>query len=348
MKHEASSTMISVNLKKAFFFLLILTSTSVSLADEVNLYSARKEKLIKPLLDKFSDDTGIKVNLLTGKADALLQRMESEGRNTPADILITVDAGRLHHAKAKGLLQKIDSTILNESIPEYLRDKDGQWYSLSLRARPIIYAKDRIKKEQLSSYEDLANPKWKGTICIRSSSNIYNQSLVASMIVANGEEDTEQWAKGLVANFARSPQGGDRDQIMAVAAGQCDIAVANTYYLGKMLKGKDKNQRKSAKLVAIFWPNQDSRGTHVNVSGAGITAAAKNRENAIKLLEYLVSKDAQAWYAKVNHEYPVRDDVETSKLLKKFGDFKSDQLNLTLLGDNNPRAVKTMDRAGWK
>lgn len=335
-------------IKQLLVLLLITTSTSVAIATELNLYSARKEQLIKPLLDKFTAATNIKVNLLTGKADALLKRMEAEGKNTPADLLITVDAGRLYRAKMMGLFQTIESETLNNAIPAHLRDKDGQWYGLSLRDRPIIYSPDRVKKEQLSSYEDLADPKWKGAICTRSSSNIYNQSLVASMIAANGEEKTEAWAKGLVANFARSPKGGDRDQIKAVAAGQCDIAIANTYYLGKMLKGKDKNQRKAAKVVSVFWPNQEGRGVHVNVSGAGVTATAKNKENAIKLLEFLVNEESQAWYAKVNHEHPVRPGVKMSKLLMKFGEFKADQLDLTLLGENNPLAVKIMDRAGWK
>lgn len=340
--------MITTIIKTTIIFLLVATPISAAFADQVNLYSARKEKLIKPLLDKFTAATNIKVNLLTGKADALLKRLESEGKNSPADIFITVDAGRLYRAKALGLLQKIESDTLNAAIPEYLRDKDGKWYGLSLRARPIMYASDRVKADQLSTYEDLVDPKWKGKICIRSSSNIYNQSMLASMIAANGEEKTEAWAKGLVANFARSPKGGDRDQIKAVAAGQCDIAIANTYYLGKMLKGKDKNQRKAAKMLSVFWPNQNDRGTHVNVSGAGITVAAKNKDNAIKLLEFLVSEESQAWYAKVNQEYPVREGVEVSKLLEKFGDFKADQLNLTALGENNPLAVKIMDRAGWK
>ena len=218
------------------FSVLIAFSTALPVfaQEEVNVYSARKEKLIKPLLDEFTEATGIKVNLLTGKADALLKRLETEGPNTHADVLITVDAGRLDRAKKMQLLSTINSSKLNQAIPENLRDRDGQWYGLSLRSRPIMYAKGRgrVKKENLSSYEDLADPKWKGRICIRSSSNIYNQSLVASMIVANGEEKTEQWAEGLVANMARSPKGGDRDQIKAVAAGQCDIAVANTYYPG--------------------------------------------------------------------------------------------------------------------
>ncbi|HBR98280.1 MAG TPA: Fe(3+) ABC transporter substrate-binding protein [Gammaproteobacteria bacterium] len=321
---------------------------SVLAAGEVNVYSARKENLIKPLLDDFTKETGIRVNLLTGKADALLKRLEAEGRNSPADVLITVDAGRLHRAKMMGLLSPVNSDVLAAHVPDNLRDKDEQWFGLSLRTRPIMYAKGRINPRQLSTYEDLASATWKGRICVRSSSNIYNQSLVASIIAANGEDAAEQWAKALVNNLARPPQGGDRDQLNAVAAGQCDIALANNYYLAIMQKGKIKDQRKAAKRIGVFWPNQNNRGAHINVSGAGVTAAAKHRENAIKLLEYLVSEDAQSWYAKRNFEYPVRPGIQNSALLKKWGKFKPDSLNLTVLGEKNPTAVKIMDRAGWK
>jgi iron(III) transport system substrate-binding protein len=329
--------------------LLTFIVPSLSLADEVvNLYSARKEKLIKPLLDRFSEQTGITVNLVTGKADALLQRLQSEGRNTPADLLITTDAGRLHRAKAAGVTQAVTSEKLSEVVPQSFRDPDGHWYGLSLRARPILYVKERVDPSRLSTYETLIDPDWKHKICIRSSSNIYNQSLVASMIAANGVESTETWAKTFVKQFARPPKGGDRDQIKAAAAGQCDIAIANTYYLAGMLTSKDQAQRDAAAKLAVFWPNQQGRGTHVNVSGAALTKAAKNRENAIKLLEFLVNRDSQAWYAEANGEYPVRDDVTPSELLKGWGDFKMDRLNLSQLGKFNPDAVRLMDRAGWK
>ncbi len=336
---------------------LILLSTlfsaigsSISYASgEVNVYSARKEALIKPLLDNFSNDTGVKVNLVTGKADALLSRIKHEGRNTPADLFITTDSGRLHRAKQAGVLQAIQDTQIEQTIPGHLRDPEGYWFGLSQRSRVIFYAKDRVKPSELSSYEDLADPKWKKRICIRSSNNIYNQSLVASMIASNGEKATEKWAKGLVDNFARRPKGGDRDQIKAVAAGQCDIAVANTYYYGKMLTSKkDATQRAAANKVAVFWPNQNDRGTHVNISGAAITAASKNKTNAIKLLQYLVSDEAQQWYAKVNFEYPVVDKVNASQLLQSWGNFKADTINLSKLGSNNAAAVKLMDRAGWR
>ena len=317
-------------------------------AEEVNLYSARKENLIKPLLDRFTKETGIQVNLVTGKADALLQRLVSEGPNSPADLLITTDAGRLGRAKTAGVTQAVVSSELESRIPASFRDPEGHWFGLSLRARPILYVKGEVDPVSLSTYEDLAAPRWKGQICIRSSENIYNQSLVASMIAADGEAATETWAKGLVANMARPPKGGDRDQILAAAAGVCKIAIANTYYLAGMLTSNDEVQRQSAERMAVFWPNQAGRGAHVNVSGASLTKAAKHRENAIKLLEFLVGEEAQAWYAETNGEYPVREGVPAGELLNGWGKFKMDSLNLSRLGELNPQAVRLMDRAGWK
>ncbi len=328
---------------------LFLSALSQSLmANEVNLYSARKEALIKPLLDKFTLLSGIKVNLITGKADALLKRIESEDRNTHADVFITTDAGRLYRAKTAGVLQAIHSDILNSAIPENLRDPQGYWYGLSTRARPIFYVKSIVDPKELSTYEALAQSQFKNRICIRSSNNIYNQSLVASMLAAKGRKKTQQWANDFVNSFAVKPKGGDRDQIKAAAAGQCDIAIANTYYYGQMLTGKDIAQKKSAEAMAIFWPNQSDRGVHINVSGAAVTKYAKNKANAQKLIEFLSSKESQAWYASVNFEYPVRKDVPVSELLQSWGDFKTDNINLNELGVNNAEAVKIMDRAGWK
>ena len=284
----------SIKLLSISLFSLSLMTGGVYAADteEVNLYSARKEKLIKPLLDKFTAESGIKVNLVTGKADALLKRLESEGANSPADIFITTDAGRLHRAKEAGVLQAIKSDVLNKAIPENLREPEGYWFGLSQRARTIFYVKDKVKPEELSTYEALADDKWKGRICIRSSNNIYNQSLVASMLAHKKPEEVEAWAKKFVANFAKPPKGGDRDQIKAAAAGQCDIAIANTYYFGKMVHAKkDEAQLKAAKAMAIFWPNQADRGTHVNVSGISVTKAAKHKDNAIKVIEFLVSTE---------------------------------------------------------
>ncbi len=350
MTSSKTSSLYSTILRVAVGTILLSTFLQPLLANEgeVNLYSARKEALIKPILDTFSKQTGIMVNLITGKADALLQRIQSEGKNTHADIFITSDAGRLYRAKSAGVLQAIQSDVLNSAIPENLRDPEGYWYGLSMRARPVFYVKGIVAPEELSTYEALADKSFNGRICIRSSNNIYNQSLVASMIAAVGVEKTQYWANNFVKNFARKPKGGDRDQIKGAASGQCDIAIANTYYFGKMISGKKADQKKAADSVAIFWPNQQSRGTHVNVSGAAITKYAKNTVNAQKLIEFLSTKEAQRWYADANFEYPVRKDVAANTLLKSWGEFKADTINLNQLGVNNAEAVKIMDRAGWK
>ena len=324
-------------------------SSSVSAQSEVNVYSARKENLIKPLLDQFSAATGITVNLVTAKAGPLLQRLEAEEDNSPADVFITVDAGRLHQAKQAGVLQPVASPVLNAAVPAAYRDPEGYWFALSLRARPIMYVKAKVAAAELTRYEDLADPRWRGRICIRSSGNIYNQSLVASLLIASGEAATRAWLEGFVANFARNPKGGDRDQIKAAAAGQCDVAIANTYYLARMLAStKDDGQREAAQKLAIAWPNQADRGAHVNVSGAGVTRAAKNRANAVRLLEFLVVGASQQWYANVNYEYPVKSGIETNPLVLGFGDFKADAGNVAELGVYNRAAIILMDVAGWK
>ncbi len=321
---------------------------SAAFGSEVNVYSAREEALIRPLLDRFTEETEIKVNLVTGEADALLARLISEGRNTPADVFITVDAGRLHRAKREGMLQPLRDPALEQRVPAQYRDPEGYWIGLSRRARVIFYAKGRIDPAHLSTYESLADPKWKQRICVRSSDNIYNQSLVASLIAADGEAATESWATALVANMARSPQGGDRDQIAAVAAGQCDLALANTYYYGVMLTNTaDPGQRKAAEKVSLFWPNQADRGAHVNVSGAGVTRHAQRRDEALRLLVFLLTSEAQRWYADVNYEYAMREGI-ASRILGSWGPFKADPLNLSVLGDLNAQAVKLMDRAGWR
>lgn len=317
-------------------------------ANEVNLYSARQEALIKPLLDEFTGKTGIKVNLVSAKADTLMQRLQSEGRNTPADVLLTVDAGNLGAAKLNDLLQPLKSDAVKKAVPAAYRDNDGLWTGLSLRARPIFYARDRVKPEQLSTYAALTGAQWKGKICVRSSDNIYNQSMVAAMIANDGEKKTEAWTRGFVGNFARPPKGGDRDQIKAVAAGQCDLAIANTYYYAEMLNSGDAAEKAAAEKVAVFWPDQQGRGVHVNISGAGIVKHARNVANARRLIEFLVSPEAQAWYAENNQEYPVRADVPVSPVLKALGIYKADQVSMSRLGANNARAVKLMDRAGWR
>ncbi|MFH7320038.1 Fe(3+) ABC transporter substrate-binding protein [Desulfurivibrio sp. D14AmB] len=326
---------------------LVVAPVSVRAAGEVNLYSARQEVLIKPLLDLFSQQTGIKVNLVAGRPEALLQRLRSEGRNTPADLLLTVDAGNLNGAMAAGLFQPVRSALLEEAVPAALRDPEGHWFGLSARARVIVYAKERFDPAAVKSYADLAEPALGRKVCIRSSSNVYNQSMVAAMIAHQGVAATEAWVRGLMANLGRPPQGGDRDQINAVAAGQCDLAVVNTYYLGGMLNGSPAERAAAAK-VGLIWPDQEGRGTHVNVSGAGVTRHARNLANAVRLLEFLVSEEAQSWYANANYEFPVRAGVDVGETLASWGPFKADDLNLAILGELNPEGVRLMDRAGWR
>lgn len=321
---------------------------AVKAVTEVNVYSARKEELILPVLDRFTEKTGIKVNLLTGNADALITRIASEGELGAADVLITTDVGRLVRAKSQGLTQAVDSEVLNQYIPENLRDPENHWFGLTKRARPIMYSVANVKPEQLNNLEDLAGEQWLGKICIRSSGNIYNQSLIAAMLAQVGEESTAAFAKGLVANFARDPKGGDRDQIKAVAAGQCDIAVANTYYLAGMLTSSDESQVTAAQKVKVFWPNQSNRGAHVNISGAVMTKHSPNPTAAIALLEFMLDEESQAWYAEHNHEYPVRIGVEQSEILQSFGSFKAETIGLEKAGELNAQALILMDKAGWK
>ena len=300
------------------------------------------------MFKKFTDQTGIEINVVKGSADQLIQRLISEGENSPADILLTVDAGRLHRAKEAGLLQPIRSRTLYRNIPAALRDPDNQWFGLTVRARVIVHSKDRVSPSDLSTYEDLAGPQWKGRIAVRSSSNIYNQSLMASLIEANGKRKALSWAKSVRKNMARAPRGSDRDQARAVAAGIADVAIMNTYYIGKLASSKDSKDHEVVKKVAIFFPNQKGRGTHINVSGAGVTKSAKNKENAIKFIEYLSSAEAQEIFGSVNFEYPVKIDNNKSELLNSWGSFNFDNMNLSILGMRNSEAVKLFDKAGWE
>ena len=318
------------------------------IASQVNVYSARQESLIKPLLDQFTSETGVVVNLIAGNGNELLKRMQTEGIASPADVFITVDAGNLHAAKEAGAYQPIQSALLEQRIPTKLRDLDGAWVGLTQRARPIFYAKDRVDPATLSTYEALADEAWKGRVCIRSSGNIYNQSLVASMIEHTGAEATRQWATAFVKNFARKPAGGDTDQLRAVAAGQCDVAISNTYYYGRLADSAKPEDRKVYDALGVFWPNQADRGVHINVSGAVLAKHAKNIAEALQLLEFMASDQAQAHYARINHEYPVVPGAPISDTIAAFGPFKADDLNLTALGVNNRRAVQLMDQAGWQ
>jgi iron(III) transport system substrate-binding protein len=335
-------------MKMFWLCLCLMMSSNLVLAAEVNVYSARKETLILPLLDKYAEQTGVEVNLVTGDADALIKRLELEGINSPADVLLTVDAGRLHRAKQLHLLAAVESPILNKAIPEIYRDANNFWFGLSLRSRVIVYSREAVSAPELSSYEALVDPVWRNKICVRSSSNIYNQSLVSSLVFHLGEENTEKWARGLVANLARSPKGGDRDQIKAVSVGQCSLALVNTYYLAGMLTSKIASEVEAAKKVGLFWPNQNGRGAHVNISGAGVTRSSTRKDEAVRLIEYLASEEAQRWYAENNHEYPARLGVPMSTVLRQWGEFKVDNLAMEKLGELNASAVRLMDRAGWK
>ncbi|MGK7905092.1 MAG: Fe(3+) ABC transporter substrate-binding protein [Hormoscilla sp.] len=317
----------------------------------LNLYSSRHYNTDDELYNSFTRETGIKVNLVEGKADQLIERVKSEGRNSQADILLTVDGGRLWRAKEAGILQPIYSPNLNSLIHADLRDPDGTWYAFSKRARVILYRKDRVQPWELSTYEDLMNSKWRGKILIRSSSNIYNQSLTGSLLAAHGPDLTESWARGMVANFARSPEGNDTAQIRACAAGKGDIAIANSYYLARLAKSNKPADKAVVGAVGLFFPNQrgpNGRGTHVNISGGGVTKHAPNKEAAIAFLEHLVSSQAQEFFAEGNNEYPVRTGVPLDPVLASYGDFKADPLNPDVFGKNNAAALKIMDRAGWK
>ena len=329
---------------------LIISCKDTSQKEEkvVNVYTHRHYKADDELFAKFTEETGIKVNIVNASADELIQRLETEGENSQADILITVDAGRLYRAQSKDLLQPIKSKILEENIGEAFREKDGYWYGMTYRARIIAYAKDRIDPESLKDYEDLAKPEWKGKIVIRSSENIYNQSLLASIIVADGEEKAREWASGVVENMARNPKGSDRDQVKAVASGEADIAVVNTYYIGLMLNDENPEERKAGESVGIIFPNQDNRGTHINISGIGVTKYAPHKENAIKLIEFLSGEEAQQTLANHNYEYPINPKAKKAAILKTWGDFKADTIELYQLGKYNSEAVKIFDEVGWK
>lgn len=316
--------------------------------DVVNVYTHRHYKADDQLFAQFTKETGIKVNIVNASADELIQRLETEGKDSKADILITVDAGRLYRAQSKNLLQPISSKILETNIAPKFREKDGNWFGMTYRARIIAYSKDRVNPENLNNYEDLVNPEWKDKVVIRSSENIYNQSLLASIIVADGKEKAKDWAKGVVENMARNPKGSDRDQVKAVASGEGDIAVVNTYYIGLMLNDENEEERKAGESVGIIFPNQDNRGTHINISGAGVTKYAPHKENAIKLLEFLSGIEAQQTLANLNYEYPINPDASKAKILKEWGDFKADNVALIKLGELNSEAVKIFDEVGWK
>ncbi len=326
----------------------IVLASSLLASSEVNVYSHRHYDSDKVLFKKFEEKTGIKVNVVTAKAEELVSKLAIEGENTPADILITADIGNLYEAKDKKLLQSINSKILQENIPSYLKDDKGEWFGLTKRARVFVYNPAKIKESDLSDYLSLADTTFKGKVITRSSSNSYNKSLLASIIANHGEEKALEFTKGLVANFAYEPKGSDRDQIRAVAAGDADIAIVNTYYLGVMLNGKDQKDVDIAKSVKLFFPAQKTTGTHINISGAGVTNFAKNKENAVKLIEFLSSEEAQSTFAEGNHEYPVNPKVKPSGTVTSWGTFKEDTIALNEVGKNSKKAVEIATQGNWK
>lgn len=341
-----------INKLVTFITVVVLLSACKNTTKENNnvitLYTHRHYDTDQTIFEKFTKETGIKVQVVKASADELIQKMESEGKQSPADVLITVDAGRLVRAKEKGLLQSIQSEILEKTIPSHLRDKDRQWFALTKRARVIVYDKNKVSPSDLSTYEDLTNPKWHGKVLIRQSNNIYNQSLLASIIANIGKEQAEAWALGMVKNFARSPSGNDRDQVKGIAAQDGELAIINTYYLGRMLHSKDPTEKIAAEAVSVFFPNQNDRGTHINISGIGVAKHAPHKENAVRFIEYLISKEVQEIFANANYEYPVNAEASVSDVLKSWGDFKEDQLPLSKLGELNKSAVILFDKVGWK
>lgn len=322
------------------FFLLSVAS--VSQAEQVVVYSARIEQLIKPMFDAFTRETGIHVKFTTDREGALLARLKAEGKRTPADILITADAGNLWEAARSGLLKSVSSPILESNIPAHLRDPQGQWFGLSIRARTIVYNTQKVKPSDLSSYEDLADPKWKGRLCLRTSKKVYNQSLVAMMIAEHGEPQTEKIVRGWVANLATDPLSDDTRAMEFVAAGRCDVTLVNTYYYGRLMENNPTLP------LAIFWPNQNNNGVHINISGAGVTQFSKNERSAIKLLEFLSSEKAQNLFADVNMEYPANPQIKPSEVVSAWGEFKQNPMNIAKAGELQTTSVKLMDRAGYR
>ena len=357
-----------MNLSKLFKPLLVGTALTIGLAgcagtnqneskgneatkpenQEVNIYTARHYEVDDEIYKKFTEDTGIKVNVVKGEAEELIDRIKREGESSVADLFVTVDGGVLANAKQNDILQPVTSDVINENVPENLRDTDNNWIGLATRARIIAYSKDRVTPEELSTYEDLTNEKWKGKLLVRSSTSLYNQSLLSSFIELNGEKQAEEWAQGIVNNFARQPDGGDRDQAKAIAAGIGDIAIMNTYYVGLLANSEDPEEVKVADSIGVFFPNQETTGTHVNISGIGLTKHSKNKDNAIKLIEYMTSVEAQEIIAAKNYEFPVNTNAAKPELLKSWGEFKMQELNFDSLGEHNQKAIEIFTKTGWK
>ena len=333
-------------------FLLIIINIiffgHLSFAQEVNIYSHRQPFLINPFLEEFTKKTGIKTNVVYS-TKGLAQRLKAEGQNSPADVILTVDIGRLYIYEDYNLLIPINSEVLNDNIPSHLKSPNNTWYGLSKRSRVIVSSKERVNSSKIKRIEDLANPEWKGRICSRPGSHVYNRALMASIIAANGEEKAEQWAKLFVSNLARRPQGNDRAQVKAIFEGQCDIAIINNYYFGKLKYSEDPQQQEWAKTVNLIFPNQgnDDRGAHINISGGGIAIHSKNKDNAIKLLEFLSGEVSQNLYGKINFEYPANPKINPSSELVGWGIPKEDKIPIIRIAELGPVAQRIIDRVGW-
>lgn len=330
-----------------------LTAPCVWAADKLVVYSARKESMDKPIFDAFTKETGIPIDFLNDDSPKLLARLQAEGKDTPADVLLIVDSANLVTAANNNLLQAAPSKTLNKIIPAEFRDPEGKWYGLGKRMRPIFYNKEKIKPSQLSTYEDLADPKWKGQVIVRPSSSAYNLSLLSAMIASDGAEKTQSWANGLAANLARPPQGGDIDQLKAIAAGEGTVGIANGYYYARMLISDIPEEREAAQKVGIFFPNQHAKkgemqGTHINISGAGVINGSKHPDAALKFIEFLASEKIQRIYADGNQEYPMNAKVKPSATLQSFGTFKADTTPVNALSKYSQEAVRIADRSGWK
>jgi iron(III) transport system substrate-binding protein len=326
-----------------------LSTPAFSQDKVVNVYTGRHYQTDEALYAGFSKATGIKVNRIEASEDAIIERIRNEGARSPADVMITVDAGRLWRAEQLGLFQPVKSATLESRIPESFREPGGHWFGFSSRARVIAYNKAKVQEGEIRNYEDLADAKWKGRVCMRSSTNIYNLSLLGALIDHLGEAKAEAWAKGVRTNLAVDPKGGDTDQLKSVAAGQCDVTISNQYYYARLLRSSKPDEREIGEKIGIVFPNQSSWGTHVNISGAGVLKNAPNRDNAIKFLEYLASDDAQRYFADGNNEWPVVKSVKVDNpVLKMLGEFKQDPLNVAVLGRNQPSSQKVYDRVAWK
>jgi iron(III) transport system substrate-binding protein len=340
---------MSINLKfPAIVATMIASTVSASFAEgEVNLYSSRHYDTDERLYSDFTELTGITINRIEGKADELIARMQAEGANSPADVLITVDTSRLERAKNAGVLQATNSDVLEVRVPSKLQDSDNQWFGFSQRARIIFYDKNEISNPPMT-YLDLADPKYKGIVCHRSSTNVYSQTLLSAVIENHGEEAATEWAKGFVANFARDPQGGDTDQLRGLVSGECDISISNTYYFARALRRDVKGVTSDIDMIGWVFPSQETEGAHMNLSGAGVAKNAPNHSNAVKFLEYLASDQAQQYFSAGNDEYPAVTGVGLSPSVAQLGLFKADDVDLSAVAKNLPTAQKIFDVAGWK